>query len=73
MYNNFITSAVCKRGLRYTHRLKTKAVSATYKRGDIFLSYRNLYIFNMVKDVNMASFEPEHQEFTDIKNPIRGD
>ena len=27
----------------------------------------------MVKDVDIISFEPEHQEFTDIKVPIRGD
>ena len=38
-----------------------------------FLTYRNLYILNMVKDVDITSFEPEHQEFTDIKIPIRGD
>ena len=39
----------------------------------LFLTYRNLYILNMVKDVDITSFEPEHQEFTDIKIPIRGD
>ena len=42
LQKNFITSAACKRGERWSHRLKTNAVPATYRSGGHLLA--SLYI-----------------------------
>ena len=45
LYFRAITSAACKRGRRFSHRLKTKAIPSTYRSGGDFLTslYSKIY------------------------------